>query len=724
MHRTGEQQRRDRRVVGVGVAVRQDDHAGAVLDGRGDLLADLGEPGAQRVPAARDVVEPGDEVRREAGHVAVVVDAGELRELVVVHHRHRQHDATARRGRGVEQVGLRPEVHLQRGDELLAVGVQRRVGDLREELDEVVEQHAAARRERRERGVVAHRARGLGPALRHRAQQQRDLLAGVAEGLLAAHEHVAVELVARPRRQVGELDHPGVQPLVVGVLGGELALDLVVVDDPAPDGVDEEHAAGLEAALAHDRRRVDVEHADLGAQDDEPVLGDPVAGGTQAVAVEHRADHRAVGERRERRAVPGLHQRRVVAVEGAPRGVHLGVVLPRLGDHHQHGVRQRAPAEVQQLEHLVEGRRVAGVRGDDREQPVELGLTERAGGEHRLARGHPVAVAAQRVDLAVVREVAVRVREAPRRERVGGEAAVHQRDRAGGALVGEVGEERLDLLLGEHPLVDDGAPGQAREVGLDARGARLVLDALAQGEGAALEGQDDARVVVAGVRGVDDVVHLGRQAHEELAEARHDRPRGGADAGAVGVDGQLAPREDLEALLRGDVRDDHLEVGRVGVGGQEGVAHRVAAGGRELDARLGQQRAVEPVRDLDQDSRAVAGVGLGAPGTPVLEVDEGREATADRPVVATPRDVGDEGDAAGVVFEGRVVEALGRTTLGEGPRPLRNASGLSHVAPPIVLACRWWSPVARRGWTWVGSETLTPETARRTGRRWTTGGAT
>ena len=265
------------------------------------------------------------------------------------------------------------------------------------------------------------------------------------------------------------MDQPGVQPVLVRMLGRQRALDLGVVDDPARRGVDEEHPARLQPALAHDRARRDVEHADLGGEHDQPVLGDPVAGRAQAVAVQHGADHRAVGERDQRGTVPRLHQRGVELVEGPARRVHLAVVLPRLGDHHQHRVRQAAPAEVQQLEHLVEGGRVARVRGDDRREPRQVAGDE-VRGEQRLAGGHPVAVAAQGVDLTVVRDVAVRVGQGPRRERVGREAGVHQRQRAADALVRELGVERLELRLGEHALVDQRARREAREVG-----AGLVL---------------------------------------------------------------------------------------------------------------------------------------------------------------------------------------------------------------------------------------------------------
>ena len=163
----------------------------------------------------------------------------------------------------------------------------------------------------------------------------------------------------------------GVQPVVVGVLGGQRALDLLVGDDPPRGGVDQEHPARLQPALGDDVGGRDVEHADLAGEDHQVVLGLPPAARAQAVAVEDGADQRAVGEGDRGRAVPGLHDRGVEPVEGPAGRVHLVVVLPRLRDHHQHRVRQRPARQVQQLEHLVEGRRVAEVAGGDREDPVQ-----------------------------------------------------------------------------------------------------------------------------------------------------------------------------------------------------------------------------------------------------------------------------------------------------------------------------------------------------------------
>ncbi|MGC0381998.1 hypothetical protein RKD33_002215 [Streptomyces sp. SAI-129] len=602
----GEQQRGDRRVLGVRVAVGQDDEPGAVLDGGVGLGADLLYARGQRVAAAVHPVETGEGRRLEAGHVAVGVDVDELGQLVVVDDREGQQDAAARGGRRVQQVALGAERGAQGGDQFLADGVQRRVGDLGEELGEVVEEQPGALGERGDRRVGAHGADRLGAGLGHRREDDAQLLLGVPEGLLAAGDRGVGVHDVLALGQVGQLDLAGFHPLAVRLLGGELGLDLVVLDDPVLGGVHEEHAAGLQAALADHLGGVDVEDADLGAEDDQAVVGDPVAAGAQTVAVEDGADLGAVGEGDAGGAVPGLHHRGVELVEGAPVRLHGGVVLPRLRDHHQHGVRQRAPTEVEQLQDLVEGGGVRGVRRADREDPLQVrGGAEQVRGQLGLAGAHPVAVALDRVDLAVVRDEAVRVGERPAREGVGGEAGVHERDRGGEAAVGQVREERLQLAGGQHALVDDGARGQRREVDTG-----LALGALAQREGVAVQG-DAPR---------------GAVAHEDLAEDRH----GGAGGGAQHLRGDrdLAPAEDGEALLFGDrldARDGVLSA----VDRQEGDADGVPPGFGQLESG---HLAEERVGHLGEDARAVAGVGLGAGGAAVFQVAQHGERLVDQGV--------------------------------------------------------------------------------------------
>ena len=292
-------------------------------------------------------------------------------------------------------------------------------------------------------------------------------------------------------RQVAHLHGVAFDPLTVRVLRGKVPLDLLVGDDAALVGVDKEHLSGLQTALGDDMLVVDLrQHAGFGGEHKVAVIGELPAAGTEAVAVEQGAHLRAVGEDDVGRAVPRFDQRVVVLVERAHVGVELVVVLPCRRQHHRDGVRQGAAGEVQQFEAFVEraGIRIAG-RGD-RQQRLEL--AEQFGAQAAFAGRQPVAVALDRVDLAVVGEQAERLRERPARERVRGEARVHNRDLRLHARIRQVGEERGELHRGEHALVGDGAGRQRREVDAD-----LMLDALADAEGLAVE--LDARQLAFGV---------------------------------------------------------------------------------------------------------------------------------------------------------------------------------------------------------------------------------
>jgi hypothetical protein len=166
-----------------------------------------------------------------------------------------------------------------------------------------------------------------------------------------------------------------VQPLVVGVLGRQLGLDLLVLDDAVLVGVDEEHPPGWSRPCGR-RGGVEVEHADLGGQHDEPVVGDPVARGAQPLRSRTAPIWAAVGEHDARGPSHGLHQRGVELVERAPLASISAWFSHASGDHHQHRVGQRPPAHVEQLEHLVERRGVRGAGVQIGVEPLEVARDE------------------------------------------------------------------------------------------------------------------------------------------------------------------------------------------------------------------------------------------------------------------------------------------------------------------------------------------------------------
>jgi hypothetical protein len=649
LHRRHRQQGGDGRVLLVVAAVGEDDDVVPLGDGLGAAVAEVLDRLAQAGAAVAGLEQHGQGDGLEAVRAVLAVEVADLLQLRVVEDRRGESQLVAALRERLEQVALGAGGRLDAHDDLLPDGVHRGVGHLGEELLEVGVEELRLVGEHRQRRVGAHRADGLGALGGHGVHQDAHVLGGVAEGLLAAEHGLVVGLVdPGRRRQVVEVDQVLLQPHGVGPLRGDALLQLVVRDDALLGGVHQEHAARLEAALPDHPLRRDVEHADLARHHHQVVPGDVVARRPQAVPVQRGAHPRAVGEGDGGRAVPGLHQAGVVLVEGLLLRAHRLVPAPGLGDHHHHGLRDGAPRQVEQLEHVVEHGRVRPLEVDHGQDLPDV-VAEQVGPHHRLAGVHPVDVAAQGVDLAVVRDVAVGVGAAPGGEGVGGEARVHQGDGRLHRRVAELGVEGEELGRVQHPLVDQGAAAEGRNVELAALGNGRARDGLlhqpAHHVELALEGH------VVGER-------LG-PGHEELGDDRLARLGGGAERGVVG--GHLAPAEEADALLRQHAlehADAGLPAGRVLR--QEHHADAVGPGAGEPDAGLGRGPLQEGVGDLGEEAGAVAGVLLRARGAAMLEVHEHPQGVAHDGVRLAALDVADESEPAGVVLVPGVVEALGR----------------------------------------------------------------
>ena len=87
-------------------------------------------------------------------------------------------------------------------------------------------------------------------------------------------------------------------------------------------------------------------------------------------------------------------------------------------------------------------------------------------------------------------------------------------------------------------------------------------------------------------------------------------------------------------------------------GEERGARHKLAGGGK-FEVGHG---AEEFVRDLHEQSGAVAGALVGAHGTAVLEVAQGGQGGVNDVVARLPPQRGDDGEAAGVLLLLGVVE--------------------------------------------------------------------
>ncbi len=318
---------------------------------------------------------------------------------------------------------------------------------------------------------------------------------------------------------------------------------------------------------------------------------------------------------------------------------------------------QAAPAQVQQLDDLVERQGVGGAGRVDREQAAQA-AGQVGAGEVGLAGGHPVAVAADRVDLAVVGDHPERVGQRPGREGVGGEARVDQRDRADEPLVAQVGVELRHLGGRQHPLVDDGAgreadDGRAREAAL----ADLALGLLAHGVGEPVEFESGRGLVLGG--------------EEDLVDAGHGGPGGGAEA--VGLDGHVPPADDAAALGDRVLPDDGAHAG----GGVLVVQRRKNKPGGVMPGLWESEFdhvAIEGVGELEHDSRSVPRVRVRSGGSSVLHPDERGQTALDNGVGGPALHVCDESDATGVVLQVGAVQTRFGIQRETQPRPPSSSS--------------------------------------------------
>ena len=455
---------------------------------------------------------------------------------------------------------------------------------------------------------------------------------------------------------------------------GELLLDLVILDDPPFLRVDEEHPPGTEPPLADDVGSRELQHPGFARHHDQAILHLPPAPRPQAVAVERGTDPDAVGEGQRRRAVPRLHEAGLEFVIGLEVVGHRLVPAPRLGHEHAHRLLDRTAAEDEKLEDVVEGRRIAPAGANHRKDLLHVGAIHRMG-EHALAGVHPVDVAADGVDLAVVGEEPERMGEIPGGEGVGAVALMNQSQRRHHPRVRKVGVELVDLIGKQQPLVDDRPRRERADVGEGLSGeaelAELDLEALADHEQLPFE-------LVAG--------RLLPAADKRLPNHRLDLAGGGAD-GAV-VDGHGPPAEKLLPLFLAEPGEERLGALLLfRFRRKEDVADGPVAGGGKADPGLRRDGVEKLLRHLDEDAGPVAGERITPASAAVGEVFKDLEPLTDDPMAAPAVHVDDKPDATGIVLVGGIVEPLGRRKARRTGRRRNTAGNRGSGGTGIWDAC-------------------------------------
>ena len=476
---------------------------------------------------------------------------------------------------------------------------------------------------------------------------------GIAKGPLPAGQFGPVGPGRRRgRRQIGQSHLIFPQPLAVGLAAGQVLFQLGIADNAPFGQADQKHPARLEAAALLDLRRGNIQYPGFRGHHQLVILGDGVAEGAQAVAIQDGADVAIRGGHNHRRPVPRLHQAGMVFVEIPLFRRHRRVLFPRLRNHHQHGVVQAAAGHGQQFQGIVKTGGVAGSRGHHRGNFFDVRAEQR-----RCKLGfpgvHPVDIAAQGVDFPVVGQKAVGMGQFPVAQGVGAEPGMHQGKGAdqGGLL--QIRIKAGDLVRHQQPLINQGAVGKAANVKvigiLNAQAALLdfPLNDLAE----------DVEFPFQLFR-----VLPRRAADKDLLNVGLDGA--GIPTQLIRVDRHGAPAQEFQPL-GGDAAVNQgaaLGLGRRGRR-QENHPHTVAARLRQSYAQGRSFLLKELMRQLNQDAGPVPGFRVAAASPPMAQVDQGFQSLSDDLVGLAAPDVGHHAHPAAVVFQLGGVKAI----LGQFP---------------------------------------------------------
>ncbi len=389
----------------------------------------------------------------------------DLPQLALRQYRRTQYDLFRVLRRRHEDIGFRADLRLQGHHDAFAQAVDGRIRDLGELLAEIVVQRAGLLGEHRHRSVVAHRADRLAFILRQDADDLIALFGRDVEHFLILREDFAIEGFGRQPRidEVGlQIAHPLLEPDLVRMAALEKIVDPFGRHELGGLQIERQHFTRAELALVDDILRSVVPDAGLRGDGDVPILGDHPARGPQAVAVQRAAGIAPVGEHDAGRPVPGLHMSRVVLIKGFQVRIDHVHRLPRRGHQHTHRMHGIEAAGQQHFQHVVERLRIGAGEGHQRQDVAQIRQQRRS--EQGTARHGPAAVSLHRVDFTVMGQVSIRMRQAPLRQRIGGESLVEHHHRGFHARILKVRIKLRQKLRHDHALVDDGAGRQRRNV--------------------------------------------------------------------------------------------------------------------------------------------------------------------------------------------------------------------------------------------------------------------
>ena len=360
----------------------------------------------------------------------------------------------------------------------LTQAVDRRVGHLREILPEKMMQPAIAVGQHRQRCVIAHRPDRLLAGFGHRLQDQFEIFhrpAGhhlAAAGLDGGHPRGSLAgMFCQHRFHLPGAADPFRPVTLASQFGGQVGIE----EHLSTLQVDTHHLAGTDPSTLDNTVLGNNHHAGFRTGDDQPVIGHDIAHRAEAVPV-HTGNNPVVGIGGDSRwPVPRLHHRIAIGIELGKLMITANIDGGR--DHHGLHHRQGTPPLAQKFEHRVKCGRIRASPRHHRLQIIN-GIAKDVGRHAVLMTGHPVLVATDGVDLAIMRQHAERLRQLPGRHGVGRITLVIDREGRDKARIIQIREKGRHLLGKEHTLIDDRSAGHRTDVEIrDQLGSHSLFNA-------------------------------------------------------------------------------------------------------------------------------------------------------------------------------------------------------------------------------------------------------
>ncbi len=458
-----------------------------------------------------------------------------------------------------------------------------------------------------------------------------------------------------------QISHALLQPFLIRSAALQTVVNFVGIQQPAVDEINGKHLPRTETPFLHDVLFIVVVDADFRRDRDMSILGDHVARRPQPVAIQAAGCITSVGQNDAGGPVPRLH----LAIEELVKGPYFRVDivhgLPRRRHQDAHRLQHVHAARPQHLEHVVETRRVRSRERDDRIQIRDV--VKLVGAEILCARLCPIAVALDRIDLAVVGKESERLCETPFRQSIRREPLVEQADGGFQARVAQVRVKLRQRPGHDHPLVADRDRRQAGDIRFP------VVEAILRTPPREKQAPVEAAAL-----------HSFGRVHENLLDARQGLECDLAASRRIGR--HLAPAGDLETGLA----DGGLDHGARRRRNRLVVAQEYGPGGESIGEREAQflaDLAEKAKRKLDQQPATIAGLAVRSDGTAMREAGQGSDRRLHHEVARQIVEIGYQPEAAAVALErGAIEPCCSCTSL---YRSLRHSRPGSRVARP-----RFW----------------------------------